>query len=434
MKRMKYLKLVCILLLATSVFSCKKDIEITKSVDTKQLYLPNLDIVFEDFNTVDSTKQYQAFANKLFTNNRDLQSSELYVYAAWYYSQAKVMDSSAIMMHLAINHGMSNPNVLSKFGIESDSNFAKVQKRLDSIQSKLKDIENFGIELSSMQEFWSYFNRAKADTSNARSIFKSFIFNGPIELRDYYTIRYNSLDAMKSQMIDNTPEYYTYLETQFSKDSILNLKTQITNWMKHFKTLYNDAVFPKVYVVPGLLNSGGTASEMGMFIGGDMYGKSEQMPTQGMTDWQKDVISETQKLPKLIIHELMHFQQNYGDDKNAQNVLGSIFMEGVCDFMVELATGSVLKNKNTEFLDNPDNLKMVCDDFIKDRYTTDFSKWLYNGEIADRPFDLGYTFGYIISKSYYENHDDKTQAIYNLLNTNDYTSIYKNSEFAFLLD
>ena len=52
----------------------------------------------------------------------------------------------------------------------------------------------------------------------------------------------------------------------------------------------------------------------------------------------------------------------------------------------------------------------------------------------DRPFDLGYTFGYIISKSYYENHSNKKQVIYDFLNTDDYTKIYQHSDYAFLLD
>ena len=182
------------------------------------------------------------------------------------------------------------------------------------------------------------------------SIFKEFVFRGPRELRDYYTIRYNNLNAMTEQIIKNTPEYYTYLKTQFKEDSIFALKSRITGWMTNFKSIYEDAVFPKVYVVPGLLNSGGTASEMGMFVGGDMYGKSKNMPMEEMTDWQKGAISNTSDLPKLIIHELMHFQQNYGDEDNAQNVLGSIFMEGVCDFMVELCTGSELKDEKITFL------------------------------------------------------------------------------------
>ncbi len=434
---MKSIKLILIITIISISLSCNKEKQPGEK-PVSELHLPDMNVIFEGFDTLDNTKQYQAFANKLYKNNRDLKSSEMYTYAAWIYGQAKMADSSAIMINLAIDNGMSNPKILSKFELEdlikSSSSWNTLKPRLDSIQDQLKSPNNFGIQLESMDEFWSYFKRAKVDTAKFKPIFKEFIFNGPRELRDYYVIRYNNLESMKKQIIEETPEYYTYLETQFSQDSVLALKKQITKWMQNFKGIYPEAVFPKVYIVPGLLNSGGTASELGMFVGGDMYGKSDTMPKEGMTDWEKEVIAEIQKMPRLIIHELMHFQQNYGDEQNAENVLGGIFNEGVCDFMVELCTGIELKNGNTEFLESKKNLKMVCDDFIKDRYTKDFSKWLYNGEIEDRPFDLGYTFGYLVSKSFYENHDDKKQAVYELLNTDDFTNIYKHSDFAHLLN
>ncbi|WP_282044130.1 DUF2268 domain-containing putative Zn-dependent protease [Winogradskyella flava] len=437
MKSIKHIQLLVPILFMGLIVSCKKDAEAV-SQSIKDLHLPNLNVLFEDFNTLDSTENYQGLANKLFTNNRDLNSSEMYVYAAWMYGKATIADSATLMLHKAIDNGMSNPKVLSKFELEgiigSSENSNKLNMRLDSIQKELKNTDNFGIQLEAMDTFWSYFKKAKNDTSNAEVYFKEFIFNGPKELRDYYVIRYMNLESMKDQIIEETPEYYSYLETQFSQDSVLALKKRITGWMKNFKGIYPDAVFPKVYIVPGLLSSAGTASELGMFVGGDMFGKSANMPIEGMTEWEKEVIAKTEEMPSLIIHELMHFQQNYGDTKNTNNVLGSVFMEGVCDFMVELCTGIVLKNKNTDFLKDPKNLEMVCADFAKDKFTTDFSRWLYNGEIEDRPFDLGYTFGYLVSKSYYEKHNDKEKAIYELLNTDDYTEIYKNSDYAYLLN
>ncbi|MGB3607602.1 MAG: DUF2268 domain-containing putative Zn-dependent protease [Psychroserpens sp.] len=422
-----------VLILCVFAISCQEEKEQNVS-NVNDMHLPNLDVLFEDYGNLDDPSQFQSFANDIYHSNRDLKASEMYIYAALFYNQASIPDSTVVMLNLAIDNGMSNPNILSKFKIEGDSIYDSVQVRLDSIQNQLKSIDNFGIETSAMQEFWSYLDRAQSDTTHAKTILKEFIFDGPKELRDYYTIRYANLDNMKFQMIDKTPEYYAHLKTQFQADSIKAMKTQIKGWMKNFKTLYAEAVFPKVYVVPGLLNSGGTASEMGMFIGGDMFGKSKTMRIDGMTEWQQGAIAELDGLPKLVIHELMHFQQNYGDQTNDQNVLGSIFMEGVCDFMVELATGIKFETESTTFLEHPEHMQLVSDDFLIDRYTTDFSKWLYNGDIEDRPYDLGYTLGYLISKSYYEHHANKTEAIYDLLNTDDYTSIYKNSDFAYLLD
>ena len=171
-----------------------------------------------------------------------------------------------------------------------------------------------------------------------------------------------------------------------------------------------------------------------MFVGGDMYGRSDSMPTQGLNDWQKGAVMRFSELPGLTIHELMHFQQSYGDIENAETVMGSIIAEGVCDFFVELSSGEQLKNKNLTYLENLDHMSKILTDLREDLYTNDNSRWLYNGDIEDRPYDLGYTMGYLISKSFYENHEDKKQAVYELLNTDDFSSIIKGSEYAHIMN
>jgi len=40
----------------------------------------------------------------------------------------------------------------------------------------------------------------------------------------------------------------------------------------------------------------------------------------------------------------------------------------------------------------------------------------------------------LITKSYYEQHPDKKQAVYDLLNADDLTEIVKNSSYAYLLE
>ena len=75
------------------------------------------------------------------------------------------------------------------------------------------------------------------------------------------------------------------------------------------------------------------------------------------------------------------------------------------------------------------------DDLKNDLFSEDYSKWLYNGgAITDRPHDLGYTVGYLICKSYYYNAEDKKNAVFELLNTNDFLAILGGSDYSFLLE
>lgn len=419
--------------------SCKPEQTSPVSRPISELYLPEVPELFKEFETIDSTKQFQEFASKLFNENRDLNSSELYIYSGMFYARAEMADSVIVALNKAIDYGMSNPNILSKYSwqelIESSPEFPFVQKRLDSISKALNNVENFRLELGSMSTFWPYMERAHADTANAEAILKEYVFNGPPEVRDFYILRYESTSYMKHQMVDKAPKYYQYLQKQFSEDSIIAMKTEIETWMKGLKTIYPMAVFPKVYVVPGVLNSGGTTSEMGMYIGGDMYGRSDQMPTEGLNDWQKKVIMVTEDMSPLIMHELMHFEQNYQDDRMNQMVKGKVIQEGVCDFLAALLTGNPVSNENTRFLEDEDNWSMIVKDFKSTRDSKNLDLWMYNGgSVTDRPGDMGYTLGYLVSKSYYDNHSDKKQAVYNLLNTNNVDEIYLESDYAYLLD
>lgn len=432
----KILGAVFILVLS---ISCRQATHQKSEVDIASLYLPNLNALYPYYESADSTKAYAELAYKLSRENRDLVSSQMFVEAAWFYNKAGIRDSAIYMLHKAIDRGMANPKILQKFtNLEpdiDDPSWISLRKRLDSIQAELQDISHFSVEMAAVNQFWNYFDRARMDTSKAKSIFKEYIFEGPLEVRDFYFARYQNVENMYGQMINGTPEYYDYLKNHLHPDSLTMLNKKTTNWMRNFKMLYPQAVFPKVYIVPGILNTGGTTTEMGMFIGGDMYGKSEHMPAEGLTDWQEGAIMRFSDLPGLTIHELMHFQQSYRDNENSETVLMGIVGEGVCDFLVELSSGRKLQNSNLKYLEDAGNKEFILDELRSDLFSTDNSKWLYNGgSIEDRPHDLGYTLGYLITKSYYENQKDKKKAIYELLNTDDVVSILKGSDYDFLLE
>ncbi|MBT8322206.1 MAG: DUF2268 domain-containing protein [Eudoraea sp.] len=406
----------------------------------RDLHLPDIIALFELSEKQElSKKEFKFLGDTLIAANQDLQAAQLYVEAASFYHQAGTSKKTVAALHQAIEKGMANPKILGRFpGIEESLEFPEGQRlkqRLDSIKQQLEQVSHYKLEMRAMDHFWPYFDSALKDTSKAREELKKFLLQGPPEIRDFYVVRYGNLDLMYGQMINATPDYYRYLKTHIHPDSLQALQATTRKWMTNFKDLYPQAVFPKVFIVPGILNSGGTATEMGMFVGGDMYGRSEDMPTDGLSDWQKNSIMNFKQLPGLTIHELMHFQQNYKDTVNIDKVMGAIIGEGVCDFLVELSSGVPLQSDNLSYLEDPDNMNFILNELKNDLYNSDNSKWLYNGgSIEDRPHDLGYTLGYLISKSYFQNHPDKIQAVHELLNTENFKVIYKGSNYSFLLE
>lgn len=406
--------------------------------DYQSMHLPELEGFFQTYQRLMEKGAFRALGDTLQSANRHLQASELYVEAARAYWNAGMEEATASMLHRAIDQGMSNPNILAKIGggkqVPGGGLWESLLGRLDSIRSELKQVANFEMKAGSMEVFWPYFEAAMADTALARKQLRAFILSGPPEIRDFYVVRYGSIGNMYGQMINGAPGYYRYLRDQFKPDSLRPLQRATTRWMERFRELYPEAVFPKVFLVPGILNSGGTATEMGMFLGADMYGRSPQMPREELSEWQEESIMTFRDLPKITIHELMHFQQNYGDTLRESTLLGAVLREGVCDFMVELCSGEPLGSDNLEFLADPGNRDWIFGELQRELFEEDTSKWLYNGDIEDRPNDLGYAVGYLISKSFYERHPDKKQAVKELLTTNDYTRILRGSRYAFLLD
>ena len=253
-------------------------------------------------------------------------------------------------------------------------------------------------------------------------------------MRDYYVSRYLNTDQMYNRMVRESPDYYRYLKTYLNGDTLRQAREKVARMMSRFAELYPEAVFPDVHIMPGILTSGGTSTEVGLFIGGDMFGKSEGMPTPGFNDWHKNSVNHVSGLPLMIVHELMHFQQHYRDQSHANTVLAQVISEGVCDFLAELCSGETMRNDKVTYLEQPANRDFILAEFKKEMFTEDISKWLYNGDVKDRPVDIGYTLGYKIAKSYYERSPDKQKAIYNLLNADSFAALVREGEYGYLLN
>ena len=139
-----------------------------------------------------------------------------------------------------------------------------------------------------------------------------------------------------------------------------------------------------------------------------------------------------------LVHELMNFQQSYSDAEYRDLLLGKLIEEGVCDFLVSTLNEnnqvSPAVQRNLDYLEEPGNFKFLMNELKRDIYGEDLSKWMYNGGgIQDRPSNLGYTMGYLICKSYYENCTDKGTSIFELLNTSDFKRIIEEIEFKEIL-
>jgi hypothetical protein len=416
------------------LFACK-----SQTNDDKIKTLPDLNQIGTICDSLISSGLHAQAANLYFETGQDLENSELFVYAAWQYGQATMNDSAFISINEAINYGMSNPNVLEAYELVNlpySPIRAKVEQRLDSIRRSLSSVKNFDLVTEPLDSFWPYFTAALADTAQAKEYLTTYIRKGSLATKDYYHKRFESVDNMYRQMIQKTPAHYAYTQHFLTHDIVENMRSTMIKMMHRLSEIYPSAVFPKVYLVPGILTGNGMETEMGLFVAAEMFVKTDSMADRNMSDWQKEEIQKPENMIFVTIHELMHFQQSYGDKKNKANLLGKVITEGACDFFVELLSNDFnlldsARRQRISYLDEPANLKFILSEFKREMYTKDLSKWMYNGgDIKDRPADLGYALGYKISKSFYERSADKKAAIQTLLRTDDFEKIMAGSEYA----
>lgn len=431
------MKYILLALTPILLLSCGREIEMQNSCN-----LIDIGAVGLTADSLRSTGKHSKAAQLYFQTGEENESSELFVYAAWQFGESQNIDSALISIKRAISFGMSSPYILDKVGIEEKSKNSKlrieIDKLLDEIRVKNSSVENFEVVTAPIDRFWNYFDKALKDKVHAKKHLSEFICEGSNALKDYYHIRYENTENMYQVMVQKNPEYYLYLKKYFTKDRLKNISQESKLMMKRFSEIYPKAVFPKTYIVPDLINGTGTLTESALYIGVDMFAKSNDMPLKNLNNWQISTITEFENMKYDLVHELMHFQQSYSDFENRELLLGKLIEEGVCDFLVSLLTNnnqvSPGVQRNLNYLKIENNYQFVMNELKRDLYNGDLSKWMHNGgAIKDRPSNLGYTIGFLICKSYYERSPNKKKAVFELLNTNNFKTIINESDFKEIL-
>lgn len=269
--------------------------------------------------------------------------------------------------------------------------------------------------------FWKAFDMAKPE--NDLIVYRDEYFKkGSIGLNHFWRARIGSSCALVD-MINANPKYYASLRQSSAK--IESYKPQMQASFRRLKEIYPEAVFPDVYFLIGRMSSAGTLSDKGLLIGVDMFGKTDEKSLEGMSDWHKAVVSKIERIPFIVAHELIHYQQ-----KNSfnQTLLARSLGEGVADFVGELIAGDTI-NPHLHEYGNPREKELWLE-FKKEMAGGDVGNWLYQGDKAkNKPADLGYYMGYKIAESYYKNSAAKKQAVKDILEIKDFQKFLADSKY-----
>jgi uncharacterized protein YjaZ len=161
-----------------------------------------------------------------------------------------------------------------------------------------------------------------------------------------------------------------------------------------------------------------------LIIGAEMHTKTASSDLTNFSSWERQVVRDFSNLPLIVIHELVHIQQN----DNYENLLGNAIYEGAADFVSGLICGTHINAYVHEWAESRE--AEVWSDFKEAMYGDNSNDWIGNADRAkDTPADLGYYVGYKICESYYNSQYDKKKAISDILNITDWEAFYVESGY-----
>ncbi|HEX6280246.1 MAG TPA: DUF2268 domain-containing putative Zn-dependent protease [Pyrinomonadaceae bacterium] len=277
---------------------------------------------------------------------------------------------------------------------------------------------------SDIDLFWKAYDKA-TPTTDLYVYRDEYLKMGSPGLKMFDQLRING-SCNLAEAINNAPRYYKALREPSSK--VASYEPKIRASFRKLQELYPDSVFPDVYFLIGRMSSGGTLTDKALLIGVDMYGKNGDAPIDELGNWHKSVVGSIDRLPVIVAHELIHYQQKYSRP-NGSSLLTRAIGEGSADFIAQLISGGNV-NPHLHEYGNPIEKELWLE-FEKEMNGSDVSNWMYQGENAkDRPADLGYYMGYKITEAYYNNAADKQQAVRDILEIKDINEFFKKSGYA----
>jgi hypothetical protein len=274
-----------------------------------------------------------------------------------------------------------------------------------------KNPQNVVFHTEDITNFWKVFDSTYPKLK-PKEFQRKYIDIGSPGLKGFIQFRIESGSKLTGT-VQNEIDYYQSIRE--SSLSIENKKERFYECFNGLQKIYAEAVFPDVYFVIGRKNSGGTVFDKGLIIGAEMFG--EETPAF------KPILN-IEYVDEVITHELIHFQQHYVSDNS---LLAQCIREGSADFICELISGSHSNKEVYRF--GEENKEQLWKQFVVEKETNHWTNWLYSSKDKSRPSDLGYWIGYKITQAYYNKATDKTLAIKEILNINNFSAFFEASGY-----
>lgn len=281
------------------------------------------------------------------------------------------------------------------------------------------------IETSDIRNFWSAYDEVQKINNEEQKIStfqKLYVDKATPGLRDFIQSR-SFTSGQWIESFELKPKFWNSI--RIKTENIQKDFKNIEHLYQNFSRLYDGFSPPKIYFTMGNLKGGGTVINGNLIIGSELAASDKTVDYSELSKNYQDRMKINSGVIFLTAHELVHTQQNLKG--TAANLLGLCLKEGSSDFIAELLTGKKVEAPYIDY--GMQHQKSLWNDFQKEMNGEDFQNWLSNtATIKDRPADLGYFMGYIITKRFYERSKDKKTALNTIMNL-DFSNTKETEDF-----
>ncbi|MDF2193557.1 DUF2268 domain-containing putative Zn-dependent protease [Paraflavitalea sp. CAU 1676] len=361
--------------------------------------------------------------------------SSLYLNTPWVYlnaaaSRAQAGDTATAVSYIqkAATMNLYDTGYVTGDGrikfVCSKPNWAGIRKTILANRMALGNPDKMEVVTSDINNFWKVFDKVDEPGADKR-IMEEYILKGSPGLRTFFDVRMRGQVSRIMETMRKRKKYLTSIRPVTLQ--LHALKPRMIEAARTLKALYPAAIFPPTTFSIGTFGAFGTADGYaGQLIGAEFLCDTNTVNREELNDRERMAIADTSTLLAVLIHELIHVEQQTASDNS---LLALSINEGAADFITHLVLGYHLNN-NVHAYGNAHEKELWTK--FKTQMTKDNTDdWLYNSKNAQSgaPGDLGYYMGYKICEAYYEKAADKRQAVKDILTIPDFQEFLQASGY-----
>lgn len=315
---------------------------------------------------------------------------------------------------------------LGKLDIRVDKLIGEEKKNRKQVIGELLLENKKNVQTVDIDHFWEAYDYLKYCTSRKDSIDafqRLYIDRATNGLLDF--IEYTNMTAEEiAGTVAVVPKFYKSIRE--NTQELKKMEPTVEKIVERFKQIYPKFKPHKINFSIGILNTGGTVSDDFLLIGSELVSATNktdlsEIPNEAFKLQLASSKDVKQRVKNFIAHEYVHTQQPpavYAENAIKCQLLYRAMREGFCDFIGELLSESPINTVALEYGNKHE--EELWQEFKNELCNVNSDNWFYNySTVEGKPADLGYYVGYKIAEAYYNNSDDKKQAVVDIIEMND---------------